>query len=302
MRSLRPFHTLLLPALALLVLIVAGASGCSRPPPSGQILARVNGTDITRRDVLIELTASGAPADVNADSVTPALLDRLVSRQLLVDEATRLSIDRSPEFLGEMRRSRDILLTQLLGERLLENSTTEIDAESNLAVGARDPGRLVSGQHQIFKVDRIVLLAKVDSATLARLPSLDAAASWLARRCLAFRRGTVELDSLTLDPGQVVRLRRAGKQPVVGQEVGLGNENGTMDQVLSIRTQAVTAEEQETASNKFGSQEVISKQLDQLTNRLRKGAHIQYARGQAKSGTSYNPSCTSGNQGTPALR
>ncbi|HEX8485484.1 hypothetical protein [Sphingomonas sp.] len=94
-------------------------AGCSKGPPTGQVLARVNDVEITRRDVLIELMASGAPADADTRRVQPELLDRIVTRKLLAEEARRLSVDRSPEFLGEERRSRETILAEQLMRRLI---------------------------------------------------------------------------------------------------------------------------------------------------------------------------------------
>ncbi|SEN61032.1 hypothetical protein SAMN05192583_3143 [Sphingomonas gellani] len=252
----------LLPVLAL-----AATSACSRPPPSGQVLARVNGTDITRRDVLTELTASGAPADVDIDTATPALLDGLVTRRLLVDEATRQSIDRSPEFLGQMRRDRDMLLARLLRERLAED-------EAGTAQPAADPAAL--DRRMLFDVDRLTLLTPVDPAILARLPSIDAAADWLTRHCVPFRRDTVRLDSLALDPDQATRLRGAGERLVVGREKGAV----TLDRVLSMRTIPVAAGEQAAIAAALAQQTSLRARLEQLTNRLRRTAHVEYARRQ----------------------
>ncbi|MDD1453122.1 hypothetical protein NHF48_022910 [Sphingomonas sp. H160509] len=63
-------------------------------------MARIDGMEVTRRDILIELMASGAPADVDTQTVQPALLDRIIVRKLLAEEARRQSVDRSPRIPG----------------------------------------------------------------------------------------------------------------------------------------------------------------------------------------------------------
>jgi hypothetical protein len=113
---------------ALLMLLVLSA--CNVLPPSGQVVARVNGIEITRRDVLIELLASGAPADVDTRTVQPELVDRIIIRKLLAKEAERQLIDRSPEFVGAVRRNREILL----GETLLQRMAARMPSPSPDAV------------------------------------------------------------------------------------------------------------------------------------------------------------------------
>lgn len=91
---------------ALLLLL----TGCSAQPPSGQVLARVNGEEVTRNDVLVELNALGVPDALPVREAQKAALERIIERKLLVQAARGALVDRSPAYLAKMRRERDILL------------------------------------------------------------------------------------------------------------------------------------------------------------------------------------------------
>lgn len=101
------------------LLALVAIAGCTGAPPTGQVVARVNGVEITRRDILIELVARGAPADVDTRKIQPELLDQIIVRKLLAAEARRRLIDRSPEFVGEERRDRELLLGKHLLQRMV---------------------------------------------------------------------------------------------------------------------------------------------------------------------------------------
>lgn len=148
---------------ALLMLLVLNA--CEVSPPSGQVVARVDGIEITRRDVLIELLASGAPADVDTRTAEPEMIDRVIIRKLLAKEAEKQFIDRSPEFVGAVRRNREILL----GESLLQRMAAQIPSPSSDAVQRlikQDSRRSISAARALAQKDAE---RKMVDATIRRL-------------------------------------------------------------------------------------------------------------------------------------
>ena len=92
-------------------------TACGSPEPTGQVIARLDGSDITRRDLLVELQATAGGLDADLATAEPALLRRVADRRLLAAEARRRRIDRSPEYLGLERRAREELLVALLDRR-----------------------------------------------------------------------------------------------------------------------------------------------------------------------------------------
>jgi EpsD family peptidyl-prolyl cis-trans isomerase len=102
-------------ALALL----GGCGGDSKPKAPGQVLAKVNGAEITVHQVnseLARLGAGGAPSE----AVTRRVLDSLVDQQLLVEQAVNAKLDRDPQVVQALERTR----RQILGEAWLERNAS----------------------------------------------------------------------------------------------------------------------------------------------------------------------------------
>jgi hypothetical protein len=192
----------------MLALVLAA---CSQEPPTGQVLARVDDVEITRRDVLIELIASGAPADVDTGQVQPELLDRIIARKLLAEEARRRSIDRSPEFLGAERRSREIIL----GQQLIQRLVGRLPPPSQAAIArfvAEHAARF--DRNERLRIDRLV--ADAQHAPLLRgASSVDVVATRLHREGRPFERSIREADSAALPMVEAERIRAENGRAMV---------------------------------------------------------------------------------------
>jgi peptidyl-prolyl cis-trans isomerase C len=121
--------------LAMLLCAMAGVLlvGCTKPPPQGQVLAQVDGTDITRRDLAIETQAAGG-----GGAAATALLDMVVDRTLLANAARDQGIDRTPEYLATVRRNREQLLADMYVQRI-ERTMPAIRPEDIADYVARHP-------------------------------------------------------------------------------------------------------------------------------------------------------------------
>ncbi len=161
-RTAWPLATLLLPVLA----------GCSPAVPDGQVLAQVAGTEITRRD----LAAEPRPAAIN----TQTLLERVIDRKLLVQEAYAQNVDADPEYLAAFRRSREELLVAALRRKIIRTLRKPNEAELDKlasdrpwAFGARELISLTPVANQTTGLaDKIIDTAQLD-AELAQLVASD---------------------------------------------------------------------------------------------------------------------------------
>lgn len=102
-------------------------AGCADRTPTGQVIATVNGEDVTMRDLAAEMSAIGYTGD--AEQVRGPLLRQMVDRRLFVQAARAQGIDRSPEYLARFRRLREILLADMLVERMAREAPQPSPAE-----------------------------------------------------------------------------------------------------------------------------------------------------------------------------
>lgn len=93
-----------------LALLLALLGGCHSAQPGGQVLARVDGREITDSELAAEARAEPAPRDV--------LLDRVIDRALIAEAARRREAQLSPTYLADLRRARDVLLADALRRQI----------------------------------------------------------------------------------------------------------------------------------------------------------------------------------------
>lgn len=160
-------------------------TGCSQKPPgnsaSQQAVAQVNDYTITVDDFNHEVGFL-RPVFRSISAIPPAelrvgILDEMINRELLLEEAQKLNIDKDPEFMRQIESFwRLSLIKQLLKHKMaqIEASTTVSDAEIK-AEYAREKGQMVpptSLQEIAPQIKEIIFRRKVQKAVQAWEDSL----------------------------------------------------------------------------------------------------------------------------------
>jgi peptidyl-prolyl cis-trans isomerase C len=105
------------------LLVVSALIGCSRQSrnlPGGQVVAKVNGQEITVHQLKNELTAltSRAAVAVNA-APTRQVLDSLIDEQLLVEQGRERKLDHDPQVMLAIERARRQIVAQAMQASLV---------------------------------------------------------------------------------------------------------------------------------------------------------------------------------------
>lgn len=109
------------PVMSLLLLtplLIACMSGCDNQQvlDDGQVLARVNGDDITIHQFNFAVSQSGSKALSPTDRA--ALVEKMIDRQLAVQKALEMKIDRQPEVLMRLEEARQDILAAAYAYRI----------------------------------------------------------------------------------------------------------------------------------------------------------------------------------------
>ncbi len=176
--------------------------------PEGQVLATVDGIEITRREVLAERRAMGLTDAADNDAERARVIDRLVERKLVARAAGDMLIDRDPDFQIEARRRREMLLAESYRQRIAATLPPPNDAMLAQWIAARP---LSYRQRAYWTVEtrcrgrdanEARALSTVDTAFPGELPLAEIGAAggrehvWTAgdrRRCAAREIGKVPL-------------------------------------------------------------------------------------------------------------
>lgn len=109
-----------------LIIMTCMLTGCNNASnlTGSKVLATVNGDEITQDQVRSELLKSSP--GMNAEQTEKQMLDSLIDRQLLLQEALKLNLDRAPEIIRAVESSKAQVYAQAyLSQKLAKISPTD---------------------------------------------------------------------------------------------------------------------------------------------------------------------------------
>lgn len=177
--------------------ITLAATGCQKKA-SGQTVAVVNNEEITASELNDALTNDQSLAGANAKEARAAELQKLIDRKLLVQQARADGIEKSPEYLNQLRRTTDDLLINMLLSRRL--NTTQVPSAEEIT-------RFEAGRPEVFAGRETWTLSQVIyplpkdqavNAKLAAAKTLDEIAQVLTSSGIQFTRDTKKIDTAAL--------------------------------------------------------------------------------------------------------
>jgi peptidyl-prolyl cis-trans isomerase C len=251
-----------------------GLSGCDKKA-EGQVVAIVNGDEITAQEVNGELGAAAAQGEPNQQMRNVALA-RLVDRRLLADVAREEGLDRSPDFILRQRTMEEGLLVQMMGEKLARDKKQPTAQQIDQMI-AENPQAFAD--RTVFALDQIVFQMPprrdvFDALTPAK--TMSEVVATLNKFGIKFQRGNNTIDSANLPPAVFQQFKRVGgSEPIVipsGNAVAVAMI--TRSEVAPVSGQAARA----MAANALTKREV-EKQLKSRLDAARKSGEIEYQEG-----------------------
>ncbi len=247
-------------------------AGCSKKP-GGQVVAVVNSEEITQQELRAEADAVGVAPTQELQSYAPAVLQRVIERNLLADYARKQGLDRGPEFIARRRQLEQSLLANLALRKLARDPGTPTPAEVQAFIKAnpamyQDRQRLALDQVRFATPNE---LAQIKA--LAALGSLDAIERKLKADGVRYARGGAVLDTGTVESTvarQMVALPN-------GQLFDLSTNGVTFISAITGRTPLVTAPA--SWSQPAGAalqRERAQKGMVEAMKQLRSAAKIEY--------------------------
>jgi len=242
---------------ALTILLLASAisvTGCKRAA-TGQVVAVVNGEEVSLCGLNGELQQAGAnAAGADKQAIRNAALQSLIDRKLLVQQARDRGIDKDPDFLQQQRRMGDELMISMLAKQVTKNVPVPTAGDVDKFMTQHPE---LFAQRTIYDLDQLIFMAPDDRSKLKQLESahsLDAVGQRLTQMGIQFGRQKGQLDTATTPQdlvAQVVKLP-AGEPFVLAtngrvfvsvivakKQVPLDGDNARRLATEAIRRQAV---------------------------------------------------------------
>lgn len=292
----------LVPAVAAAALVVSGCGGTDGKLDKGQVVATVDGDEVTIFELNAELQATPVPPGTDRKLAEQMALQRIIERKILAKIAREQKLDKTPAFLVQERRANELILATMLRDKIASGIAQPTDSEI-AQYQAAHPDRFA--QRKVYSVDQILFPPPRTADAFkqfAPLKTLEQLADKLNADGTQFRRGPSQIDTAALPPEIAAKIAAlpAGELFILPTPQGL-----SANMITATTVQPLTGEQaRELALNALRS-ERFSKAADaQLNERLKKAREtVKYQPGysappQLKAGPAAAPSPTSA--ATPA--
>jgi EpsD family peptidyl-prolyl cis-trans isomerase len=228
--------------------LALSACGNSGKPPEGQVVATIDGRDVTIHELNAEIAQiPNQGGDAPRKLVESVALARVIERKMLVAEAQKRKLDQNPQFLLAKQRTDETLLVQAL-QGDIQQKVTATPRENAQKFVAENPQ--VFGDRKIFTLDQIQFLrpANIDQLPLKDAKTMSDVEKILVDANIEYRRAPQQLDSLTVNPAlttEIVRLSSvANPEPFMfaDQPAGAPAPIIYINSVTNAKTQPFTGE------------------------------------------------------------
>lgn len=263
--------------LAICAASILLVTGCQKKV-GGQVVAVVNGQEITQQELNAELNGQTVPPNADRKAVMAQLLQRVVDRKLLVGKAKEQGLDKSPAYLAQVQRAQDAVLIDMMASNAAKGMPVP-DAAAATQFMARNP-TLFAGRKR-YQLDQIVFQAVNDPSLEAKLKpakTLSDVEAVLKGAGIPFQHGNTQLDTASLPPAIATRIAALppGEPFLVPQKGQV-----VVNVIRSTEDVPVPAQQAQPAAveilRRQGVEQAMRKQVDQA----RANAKITYDAGYA---------------------
>ena len=265
-----------------LALVLAGCGdsdekgGAAEQLEKGQVVATLNGEDITVHELNAELMGVALPTGERRKAVEQAALQQIINRKILANEARERGLDKTPMYILQERRADEALLVQLL-QRDIASKMPQPTRDQAEAFIRQNPQ--LFAERKIYTIDQIQFQQPEDIRKLQAfepLTTMDQVESKLIEDGIQYRRAPTQLDTVGANPELIAQINRlpAGEIFLIptGQVVlanlitGSKTEPFTGDAAIAYATRLLQQRQLSTAA---------SQQLDEKLKKARESVKYQ---------------------------
>jgi EpsD family peptidyl-prolyl cis-trans isomerase len=174
--------------------------------PNGQVVAVVNGEEVSLSEVNLELRLRQLGPRANWPNERRAALQEIIDRKLIAAKARAAGIDQTPAFVQRKRKLNDDLLISLLGQTIAPTVPMP-DRQAIELYKDSQPTRFQGRQR--LTLDQIQFTPPRDIRKLAALQKahdIEAVAATLRAQHIVYTRGTALLDTGDIDPPTMAKI------------------------------------------------------------------------------------------------
>lgn len=255
--------------------IVLLSSACNKEP-EGQTVAVVNGKEVTASELNAEFAGANLPPNADRKQATNAILQQLIDRRLLAEQARKDGIDRSPEFIARERRLEEDLLIGMLSNRQMDSSKLPTEAEI-ASIQARQPQAFA--KRELWRLAQVQYETPSDARVqqaIANTKSMDELIGVLTSARVPFQRASNQL-STSLIPNEIYP-QLTGLSPGEPFIVPAGGRS-VASVIIEREPMPLTGPQARTEAVNLIRRQTVNNSLQQRIKDLRSAAKIEYKEG-----------------------
>lgn len=259
---------------AFVLLAATGLSACGdKEKKPGQALASVNGKEITVLQLNEEMQRAGVQAAQQA-TASKQLLESLIDRQLLQNEAEKEKVDRDPKVMQAIERAKALIVAQAYMQKRIGAAVRPSKAEVD-EYFAQNPQFFT--QRKQFDMRQLILptsaLNDELKAAMDGAKSLDDVAQWLDSRKIVYARSQVSRTSADLAPELSSKLEAMNKGQLFIVREG---ERSLLVSLADVKASPVGLEAATPQIEQFLANKKSKDAAEAEIKRLRASAKIEY--------------------------
>ena len=251
------------------------ASGCNRKA-EGQTVAVVNGDEITAPDLNFALDQAKVPEGADKNAARAQVLEQLVDKRLLAEQARKEGIDKTPEYLNRQRQADEALLISMLANRRLSAAQLPSDREVQNYIATHPE---MFDKRETWTLDQLVYATPTDPNVKSQIMdahSMDQLVTVLQNNKVAFARQKNRLDTAAIPAELYTKLNTLP----AGEPFALSTGGRTVTSAITAREPAPIAGDQAKPIAVDAMRKAqTGKALESLMKSLRSSAKIEYQPG-----------------------
>jgi peptidyl-prolyl cis-trans isomerase C len=263
------------PVLCTAVILAAALAACGDKAEKkpGQALASVNGHEITVLQLNEELQRSNVPA-AQQEVGRKRLLEALVDRQLLEDEAAKEKLDRDPKVMQSIERAKSQIVAQAYLQKRIGAPTRPSRAEVE-AYYTQNPQFFAN--RKVFDMRQVVMatsdMTAAVKSTIDSSKTLDEVAAFLDQQKIRYSRGQLARSSTDMPQELTTRLMAIPKGQMFIVREG---ERSVLLSINDVKDAPVALDQAAPQIEQFLVNKKNKEAAEAEIKRLRASAKIEY--------------------------
>lgn len=264
--------------VSVFILVLAACDSEPKEKKSGQALVSVNGNEVTTLQLNDEIKRANIRPD-QYEAASKQLLESLIVRQLIMDEAMRNKLDRTPDVMQARERANAQIISQAymqgIVSKIAKPSKAEIDEYYQ-----KHPEFFTQRKQFDLTIVRIATkdLGNELKAVIDAAKSLDEVVAWLEKNKVQYLRNLASRSSTDLPSQMAAMMQQKSKDTIF---IINEQENSLLISVNAIKDSPITAAVAAPQIEKFLMNQKYKEATDAEVARLRAAAKIEYLNAKA---------------------